>query len=167
LEAQSVLAERVRQQEVHYVEPGQLLVCAEPRRLRTILGSCVSVCLYDPSLRIGGMNHFMLARAPLDTVTSFRYGESAMKGLLDRMERLGCEPRQLCAHVYGGAKVLSGISDMMHLGQLNVDFAFGWLEQQRISVVSSGVLGARARRLELDVESGSCVEQVLGVGYGN
>lgn len=157
-----MLAERVAQQEVHYVEPGQLLVCAEPRRLRTILGSCVSVCLYDPSLRIGGMNHFMLPRAPLDATTSFRYGDGAMKGLLDRMERLGCEARQLCAHVYGGAKVLSSISETLHLGQLNTEFAFAWLEQRQISVMSSGVLGGRARRLELDVASGRCVEQVLG-----
>ena len=159
-----MLAERAEAQQMHYVEPGQLLVCAEPRRLRTILGSCVSVCLYDPSLRIGGMNHFMLAHSRTDGAASFRYGDVAMQGLLDRMLRLGSEPRQLCAHVYGGAKVLSAISDLLHLGQLNVEFAFTWLEQQRIQVVSSGVLGTRARRLELDVESGRCVEQLLGVG---
>jgi chemotaxis protein CheD len=149
---------------MHYVEPGQLLVCAEPRRLRTILGSCVSVCLYDPVSCIGGMNHFMLARSPVDSVVSFRYGDAAMQGLLDRMLRLGSEPRQLCAHVYGGAKVLAAISELLHLGQLNVEFAFNWLEQHHIQVVSSGVLGSRARRLELDVASGRIVEQLLGVG---
>jgi chemotaxis protein CheD len=149
---------------MHYVEPGQLLVCAEPRRLRTILGSCVSVCLYDPGLRVGGMNHFMLARSPTDNATGFRYGDVAMVGLLDRMVRLGSEPRQLCAHVYGGAKVLSSMSELLHLGQINVEFAFTWLELHRIQVVSSGVLGSRARRLELDVASGRCVEQILGAG---
>ena len=28
--------------------------------LSTILGSCVSVCLYDPGVGVGGMNHFLL-----------------------------------------------------------------------------------------------------------
>src|SRR5262249_19533505 len=28
--------------------------------LATILGSCVSACIRDPALRIGGMNHFLL-----------------------------------------------------------------------------------------------------------
>jgi chemotaxis receptor (MCP) glutamine deamidase CheD len=157
-----VLAERLAAQEVLYVEPGQLLVCAEPKRLRTILGSCVSVCLYDPHNRIGGMNHFMLPRAPQGGGAGFRYGDAAMPALLERMERLGCEPRQLCAHVYGGAKVLTAISGMTHLGQGNVDFALDWLDERRITIVSSGVLGTWARRLDLDVASGTCSEQLLG-----
>ncbi|HVY27891.1 MAG TPA: chemotaxis protein CheD [Polyangiaceae bacterium] len=157
-----MLAERLAPQEVLYVEPGQLLVCAEPKRLRTILGSCVSVCFYDPELRIGGMNHFMLPRAPGGSGGGFRYGDAAMHGLLERMQRLGCQPRQLCAHVYGGAKVLAAISGMTHLGQGNVDFALDWLDERGITIVSSGVLGTWARRLDLDVASGACSEQLLG-----
>ena len=32
----------------------------EPAVVRTVLGSCIAVCLRDPRARIGGMNHFML-----------------------------------------------------------------------------------------------------------
>src|SRR4051812_49955421 len=85
------------QRDILYVEPGQLLACTEPRRLRTILGSCVSVCLYDPSLRIGGMNHFMLPRAPQADVLSFRYGDRAMAGLGGRPGRPRSGPAQPAA----------------------------------------------------------------------
>jgi chemotaxis protein CheD len=157
-----MLAEAAAEPDVLYVEPGQLTVCTEPRRLRTILGSCVSVCLYDPELRHGGMNHFMLPSAPSETEMSTRYGNRALPTLVERLERLGSKRRQLTAGVFGGARVLFGDSEFMHLGRRNVEFAQEWLSQHGISVVSSGVLGSAARRLEFDIGSGECSERTLG-----
>jgi chemotaxis receptor (MCP) glutamine deamidase CheD len=157
-----MLAELAADREILYLEPGHLLVCTEPCRLRTVLGSCVSVCLYDPELRHGGMNHFMLPESPSSFETSCRYGTRAMPMLLSRLERLGSDRRSLCASVFGGACVLFGGSELMHLGRRNVDFALGWLEDKAITVVKRSVLGDRARRLELDVESGACTERLLG-----
>ena len=158
-------AERLdEQRDILYVEPGQLLVCTEPRRLRTILGSCVSVCLHDPALRHGGMNHFMLPTSPVADVISTRYGDEAMQGLLERLERLGSQRRDLCASVYGGARVLFAMSEFMHLGKRNVEFALEWLAQHNIPVVASGVLGQKARRLDFDIATGECSERLLGGG---
>ena len=39
--------------------PGQYHA-ARTGAITTVLGSCVSTCLWDPVERIGGMNHFML-----------------------------------------------------------------------------------------------------------
>jgi len=156
-----MLPEKRGEDEVLYVEPGQLLVCSEPRRLRTILGSCVSVCLYEPSQHMGGMNHFLLPRSPRSESHSFRYGDAAMGGLMERLERLGCDRRALCAHVFGGARVLSALSETLHLGRCNVDFALEWLEQRGVMVVGSCVLGSFARRLEFDIATGICLAQVL------
>ena len=41
------------------IHPGEWAV-DDTRPIATLLGSCVSVCLYDPKLRFGGANHFML-----------------------------------------------------------------------------------------------------------
>ena len=155
-------AEAVLDLEVLYVEPGQLLVCTEPCRIRTVLGSCISVCLYDPELRHGGMNHFMLPETASPFETSSRYGNRAMPLLLERMERLGSQRRQLCASVFGGARVLFTASELMHLGRRNADFAMEWLEKNDITVVASSVLGTAARRLDFDVQTGACRERPLG-----
>ncbi|MEE4188915.1 MAG: chemotaxis protein CheD, partial [Roseobacter sp.] len=32
--------------------------------ISTILGSCVSCCLWDPEAQVGGMNHMLLAASP-------------------------------------------------------------------------------------------------------
>jgi chemotaxis protein CheD len=159
-----VLAERTLATELLYVEPGQLLVSTEPHRLRTVLGSCVSVCLYDQNLRMGGMNHFMLPKAPQGEANSFRYGDVAMHGLLERLERLGSKRQALFAHVCGGARVLSSLSSAaFHLGQANAEFAFEWLEMRHISLMSSDVLGTTARRLDFDLVHGECWSRPLGV----
>jgi chemotaxis protein CheD len=157
-----MLAEHASDGEILYLEPGHLVVCTEPCRLRTVLGSCVAVCLYDAELRHGGMNHFMLPESPSSLETSSRYGARAMPTLLSRLERLGSERRSLSASVFGGACVLFGGSELMHLGRRNVDFALGWLEENGITVVERRVLGERARRLEFDIESGHCTERLLG-----
>lgn len=150
--------------EILYVEPGQLLVSTEPHLLRTILGSCVSVCLYDPLLRQGGMNHFMLPAARSEHERSFRYGDRSLLAMVERLERLGSSRHKLCASVFGGARMLSGISETLHLGRRNAEFALDWLYEQRIQVVASGLLGDLARRLDFDLSSGACSARPLGDG---
>ena len=148
--------------DVFYVEPGQLLVSTEPCTLRTVLGSCVSVCLYDPELRMGGMNHFMLPRALSADETSFRHGDRALAALVSRLERLGSEPRRLCASVFGGARVLSSMSDVMHLGRRNAEYALDWLAEAGIPVLTSDLLGSAGRRLDFHVDNGTTSVRVLG-----
>lgn len=44
---------------------GEVHVSGDPAvEVSTVLGSCVSTCLYDPVARIGGINHFLLAEPP-------------------------------------------------------------------------------------------------------
>jgi chemotaxis protein CheD len=147
---------------VVYIAPGQLAVARDRSVLKTILGSCVAVCLYDPALRVGGMNHFLLPAACTAHDGSFRHGERAMSELLRRVSELGSCARELCAGVYGGARVLGELSAITHLGERNVEFALAWLEARQIPVVAHEVLGARARRVEFSVETGQSRIQVLG-----
>jgi len=157
-----VLPETQLPSDVFYLEPGRLLVSTEPCTLRTILGSCVSVCLYDPELRMGGMNHFMLPRAPSSNETSFRYGDRALAGLVERLLRLGSEPGRLCASVFGGANVLSNMSEMTHLGHGNAEYALDWLADAGIWVVTSDLLGSVGRRLDFHIGNGKTSVRLLG-----
>lgn len=144
-----------------YVAPGQVVATAESFRLKTVLGSCVSVALWDPSVCAGGLNHFLLpGKAPDDGAE--RYGQGALEALLSRVLALGCMQRNLRAGVFGGACVLRELSDLMHLGERNVEFAFLWLHRQRIEVAARDVLGKQARRLEFSVTDGSSQIRLLG-----
>jgi chemotaxis protein CheD len=157
-----VLPKAQLETDIFYVEPGRFLVSTEPCTLRTILGSCVSVCLYDPVLRMGGMNHFMLPRARSADEQSHRYGDRALTALVERLARLGSDPRRLCASVFGGAAVLSSMSEVMHLGRLNAEYALDWLAEAGIGVVASDVLGSVGRRLDFNIGSGKTSLRLLG-----
>jgi chemotaxis protein CheD len=146
-----------------YLTPGQIVATGEPCTLRTVLGSCVSVTLFDRHARAGGMNHFLLPGAAPDE-SSERYGQGALDSLLARLEHLGCATERLEAGVFGGACVVGALAHALHLGERNVDFAFAWLRDRGIDVVARDVLGRVARRLEFSVADGSTRVRLLG-GY--
>ena len=85
--------DRVLEKEVVRLMPGEFFVSREPEVLTTVLGSCVSACIRDKQLGIGGMNHFMLPDADMgaavDQATAGRYGNHAMQFLIDGIVSLG------------------------------------------------------------------------------
>ena len=85
-----------------YLHPGQFTVAVAPCTITTILGSCVAVCLFDPVARIGGLNHFLLPRAPGKN-NSLRFGNVAVPRLIEAMVECGAVKRRLQAKVIGGA----------------------------------------------------------------
>ena len=147
---------------VSYLAPGQIITTAEPVVIRTILGSCVSVALHDPMLKVGGLCHFLLPGTDVPNGRTFRYGEAALAGLLSEMRTLGCAVHRMRAGVFGGARVLADAFHAMHLGERNVEFAFSWLRANEISIVARDVLGTQARRLEFRVTDGSTEIRLLG-----
>jgi chemotaxis protein CheD len=145
-----------------HVGPGQMMVSSGARILRTVLGSCVSVCLWDPNLGVGGMNHFMLPESASPFVACLRHGDVAMRVLLREMLASGSRANQLSARVYGGANVLEAFTSANHLGARNVRFALDWLESERIVVDAQHLLGTSARRVEFDLRTGSTGVRLLG-----
>src|SRR5687767_7179011 len=78
----------------------------EPILLDTVLGSCISACVYDPVAGIGGMNHFMLPEgADADNPTSARYGVNAMELLISEIMKLGGTRKRFQAKIFGGGHV--------------------------------------------------------------
>jgi chemotaxis protein CheD len=140
-----------------WLPPGLLHAGAAPGVITTLLGSCVAVCLWSPEPRVGGMNHYLLPRAP-EREGSPRYGDTAMALLLSRLDLLG--GRNLNARIYGGATVAR--VGALRLGEQNVDIARRFLREQRIRVIDEDVFGEKARRIELDLETGDVRVTVVG-----
>ena len=77
--------------------PGDYYVTCEDEVIDTVLGSCVSACIRNPRLGIGGMNHFMLPRPSGragDTWENIagratRYGSASMEQLINRILKAG------------------------------------------------------------------------------
>lgn len=136
--------------------PGQYHAAREGA-ITTVLGSCVSTCLWDPVERIGGMNHFML---PGDTASpnsawaaSARFGVYAMEVLINDMIRLGADRRRLVAKVFGGAQLLAGF-DRLDVGAKNSEFVLEFLRVEGIRVLAQDLLDVCPRKVHFFIGSG-------------
>ena len=119
------------QRDVVKVPTGEYFATAHDVAMVTVLGSCVSACLWDAQHGIGGMNHFMLPGAG----DSARLGIYAMEVLINRMLKCGAERSSLVAKVFGGANVLEGM-DTLNIGSRNAAFVLEFLAEERIPVVA-------------------------------
>jgi len=143
--------------------PGECLATRDDLLLVTVLGSCVSACLYDARSGIGGMNHFMLPgdgdSAPLSS--SSRYGVHAMDLLISQLIRLGGQRRHFQAKVFGGGSVLRQLS--ADVGRRNADFVLGYLATEGIPVVARDLLDVYPRKLYFFPASGRVLLRKLRV----
>ncbi len=137
--------------------PGQYYAAAGEGSISTVLGSCVSTCLWDPYIRIGGMNHFMLPgdlSAPASPWgVSARFGIYAMEVLINEMIHLGADRRRLIAKVFGGAQVLQGF-DTLDVGKMNSEFVLNFLREEQIQLVAQDLLGVSPRKVHFFPTSG-------------
>ena len=116
--------------------------------LTTVLGSCISACMFDPVARVGGLNHFLLAEpgsGDTDVQSLQRYGVYAMEVLINAMMAMGATRSNLKARIYGGASLRDGFRD---IGATNALFARRFLRDERIALVGEDVGGHGARRVE-------------------
>lgn len=133
-----------------YVVAGEICVCSAPLRIYTVLGSCVSVCLWSKLERIGGLNHYLL---PLSAQGDKSYlgGNLAIPALIEEMARAGCMPNRLVAKVFGGAHVRG---QAWNTGSENVLVAWSELRKAQIPIVAADVGETCGRRLSFDVATG-------------
>jgi chemotaxis protein CheD len=118
---------------------------------KTVLGSCVSVCLWDPLHGIGGLTHFILprARAPDDDE---RFADIAIPRLMGKLRSLGCN--RLVAKVFGGAAVLPTINNLT-VGDSNTQAAIAILRASEIDIVAQRTGGTNGIVLHFCTSSGA------------
>lgn len=137
------------------VAPGEHeITSAKDEIVATVLGSCVAVCLRDPQLGVGGMNHFLLPKNNGgDPNAGERYGDTAMEVLINGLLKRGARRSNLEAKVFGGARVLSGAT-MLAIGDNNIAFVNEFLRVEGIPIVSKDVGGTRSRRIHYQPSTG-------------
>jgi chemotaxis protein CheD len=134
---------------------GELIVSERPIVVGTVLGSCVSVCLFCPTKEVGGIIHYALPyelRPSESEQESLRYGAYAIPLLVGKVRSLvGNDRVPLLAKVAGGAAVTSSSVD---IGGGNIRLARELLQEFGVAVVGEDVGGILGRRLHFHTASG-------------
>lgn len=133
-----------------YIGPGEFAVSREPVIISTLLGSCISVALFDLDVPAGGLNHFLLPSPKSGSVfsESGRYGVHAMELLINGLLKLGVSRRRLRAKVFGGSAMLSYREKAVYnVPKMNIQFIFEFLDLEKIPVDSYSVGGDLPRKV--------------------
>jgi two-component system chemotaxis response regulator CheB len=139
---------------------GEIIVTNEPSVITTVLGSCVSVCIFSVLGRCGGMNHFVMPRqlthspcAEADEI--YRYGEAAIATLIDMLLSLpGVSREELRAKIVGGACLKGHGVINAEVGEQNVALAQRVLARLGIPVIGNEVGGAAGRKIFFYADTG-------------
>ena len=142
--------------------PGEYYVTRGDEAITTVLGSCISACVRDPKLNIGGMNHFMLpedksirANNGLETAvgTATRYGSYAMESLINDLLKLGAARDRLEIKLFGGGRILSGMTDV---GGRNIEFIKSYIRVEGLHVAAQDLGGTQPRKVVYFPATGRC-----------
>lgn len=134
---------------------GGVYASREPAVVRTILGSCIAVCLRDPIARVGGMNHFLLPHGGTHEAESARYGVHAMELLINACMKAGADRRNIEAKVFGGGHVLRIASTGgMDVARSNIRFINEFLDVENIPVLKRDVGGTSPREVYFYTDTG-------------
>lgn len=127
-----------------------------PNIIRTSgLGSCVGVVIYDSSKQIAGLSHVLLPDSSLTkqiNFNPFKYADTAIPILIEKLIKMGSRKYALKAKLAGGAQMFqfTSSSNMMRIGERNIEAVHNQLKKFQIPIVSSDVGGNVGRTIEFD-----------------
>ena len=138
--------------------PGEFYSTDKPVLISTVLGSCISIAFYDPEIKLGGLNHFMLPTTnrtqEISVEEQGRYGDFAMELLLNDMFKKGAKKENLKAKVFGGGNVLDdGGFHKNRTGLNNISFALDYLQTENIPIIANDTGGIFPRKIFYDPQT--------------
>ena len=140
--------------EIASILPGELFVSREPMIVYTVLGSCISACIRDPIVGVGGMNHFMLPE-PNESGDSWgdsaRYGSFAMESLINGILTRGGSKHRLEVKLFGAGKIYEGNIDV---GARNAEWVLKYLRTEGLMPVKTDLGDVYPRKVYYFTESG-------------
>lgn len=154
-----------------FLQPGEFYFGDEGTRIRTLLGSCVSVTLWHPQRHIGGMCHYMLpSRGGVNaTAPDGRYADEAMRLFLREIATHGTHPPEYEVKLFGGGNMFPRQTAKWkknrpaagpipvgyeNISRRNIEAGRALMEQHGFRIKTENVGGNGRRHVIFDVWSG-------------
>jgi len=144
-----------------FLQPGELYFGDYATRIRTILGSCISITFWHPVKLIGGMTHIMLPeRGNLgrkkEVVLDGKYADEAIRLMLSEIKSTGADPSEFQVKLFGGGDMFSKYtaSDNQHIGTKNTIAAKQLLNEYGFLLHARHLGGHGHRSIIFDIWSG-------------
>jgi len=142
-----------------FLRPGEFHWGDTDTRIRTILGSCVAICVWHPRLKIGGMCHYLLPKRRVRDALEppdGRYGDEAIELILSEIKQKKTRPQEYHAKIFGGANMFSKVvvDGSINVGQKNIALAETLVAEHGFQVEANHTGGIEHRSILFDLWSG-------------
>lgn len=142
-----------------FLQPGEWYFGDRDTRIRTVLGSCVSLTAWHPRLKIGGMCHYMLpSRGATTLAPDGRYADEAFALLLREIRSAGTRPEEFQFKLFGGGNMFPGPSCLKgkaNVPSRNIAAARELAMRHGLRVSAENMGGTGHRHVMFDIWSGN------------
>lgn len=130
------------------------------------LGSCIAVCLYDPSCHTGGMLHYQLPDSKIDPDRAkekpFMFADAGMKLLVEKLLSMGANKKRMKTKIAGGAAMDIGPKGF-DIGKRNYLAIRKILWKHGMFIDAEDVGGSSPRNMYMNIASGDVKVRSNGV----
>jgi|GEM_PF-184985 len=153
-----------------YLKPAEIHMTDRPSIVKTVLGSCVSVTLFNRRLKVGAICHGMLPHCKQKPeckdggcAECFKYVECSIRHMLDRFRSSGIADREIEVKLFGGADMFATeTGERETIGAQNTKTALRIIEKERLVLSKSDTGGSQGRRLFFFTHTGEVFLKRLG-----
>ena len=144
-----------------FLHPGDFCFTRGNTHIHTLLGSCISITLWHPELRVGGMCHFTLPKYPGKDMAGReldgRYADDVMTLFKHAVKKNRTDIKEYEAKIFGGGNMMRDKTQNIEdsIGTKNATAAMNLLMQEEVPILVAHVGEFGHRRLVFDVDSGN------------
>jgi chemotaxis protein CheD len=124
------------------------------------LGSCISIAVYDPKVRVGGLLHFMLPDSALDAgkakEKAAMFADTGIPLLFKSCYAIGAEKKRMIVKVAGGASILDD-GNYFRIGQKNITAMRKIFWHNNVLIDAEDTGRNCNRTVRLDIANGQCL----------
>jgi chemotaxis protein CheD len=142
---------------------GEIAVARSEGVLRTLLGSCLGLALYDRRLKVAALAHIVLPDSQGREGIPGKFADTAVPAMLRQMQKLAAgEALRPCAKIAGGANMFTASACANTIGEQNVRAVERVLNELRIPIIARDCGGEQGRRMMLDTTTGVVTIEIVG-----
>jgi chemotaxis protein CheD len=147
----------------NHLNIGDMVLGRAPHTISTLLGSCVAICMYEPSRQIGAMCHCALPKCRSSHQCrpgcgqAGKHVECAIRVMLHHFQKQQIPREDIQVKLFGGANVLSSMglkTNSWMIGSQNEETARRIITRNRLTIRAADTGGERGRKILFDINTG-------------
>ncbi|HEY8936740.1 MAG TPA: chemotaxis protein CheD [Cyclobacteriaceae bacterium] len=138
----------------YFITDGQFLITTVPATIHTVLGSCVSVCIWDKKLKLAGMNHYLMPGSSASDAGNPNHGYTSIAMLIRSMLHRHAQIENMEAKIFGGCNSWLRHSSLFSVGRKNIEVANLMLREAGIKITAQNTGGMYGRKIVFNTFTG-------------